>query len=298
MRKQREFKKVGAIIGLVVATCFVGAVGCREKPVEDESTYSLPEDTHPLVAEPTKSESVPPPPIGLPIRSDDGKYEAYRLSDGKGGEHFRITRGANRTVVLTTHSKYPTPNDVKAGKFSSDSTKFAAAYHYGDGQEYTWIGVWSLEEGERVSVVELRGEWSSIIPDSVFEEQEATTAGPEDAADKPSKSEQWDLRSPDGKYGATKISHKGGIHWKVGETESGRVVFITHGQYPTPNDVKAGRFSSDSTKFAASYHYGHAGNYTWVGIWSLKTEKLIRSKRLSGWKTAVPNSVFEENEGS
>lgn len=296
MGKHREFKKVGTIIGLLVATCFVGAVGCRD----DKSAHPPPKDTQPQATKSTKSEPEPRKPIGPPIRSADGEYEATKVPDGKGGVHYQVTRGEQREVVLITDSKYPdTPNDAKAGRFSPDSTKFAAAYHYGEGQEkYTWIGVWSLETAERVRVVELKGKWSSSIPNSVFEKQEATVVGPENlqgkhGPDQPRKPEQWDLHSPDGKYGARRISHQGGVHFQVGEIEGGRVVFITDGQYSTPNDVKAGRFSSDSTKFAAAYHYGHAGNYTWVGIWSLKKEDLIRSKRLSGWQTAIPDSVFE-----
>ncbi|MBA7710851.1 hypothetical protein ES703_119799 [subsurface metagenome] len=183
MKKNRAFKKAEVIVGLLVATCFVGAVGCRDKSVHQSS-----------------QPSDPPKP----------KQEA--------------------TVV---------------------------------GPE----GVAVNSQGKRVP-------------------------------DQPRKPEQWDLHSPDGEYGATRISHQGGVHFKVGEIEGGRVVFITHGQYSTANDVKAGRFSSDSMKFAASYHYGHAGNYTWVGIWNLKTEKLIRSKRLSEWQTTIPNSVFEEDDGS
>ena len=294
MGKHRKLKKVGVIISILIAIYMAAALGCRDK-----SNHSPPKRTSSPVTSSADSESKQFS-IGSPIRSADGKYEATKVSDGNGGVHYRVTRSENRKVVLTTNSKYPgTPNDAKAGRFSPDSTKFATAYHYGEGQEkYTWIGVWDLEAAERIREESLEGVWNSSIPNSVFEEQKATAVDPKDDQDKPSEPKQWDLHSPDGKYGATRIRHQGGFHFQVGEVESGRVVFTTHGQYSTPNNVKTGRFSPDSTNFAAAYHYGHAGNYTWVGIWSLKTERRIRSKRLSGWSPTIPTSVFEEDEGS
>lgn len=62
---------------------------------------------------------------------------------------------AKLNAVFGTNSKYNTPNDVKAGAFSSDSSMFAAAYHY-DGP-YTWIGVWSTETGQFLYSVERQG---------------------------------------------------------------------------------------------------------------------------------------------
>ena len=41
--------------------------------------------------------------------------------------------------------------------------------------------------------------------------------------------------------------------------------------------------SSDSKKIAAAYHYGHEGNYTWVGIWDIETGNRVDTKRKSGW---------------
>jgi hypothetical protein len=108
-----------------------------------------------------------------------------------------------------------------------------------------------------------------------------------------------EIHSKDGKYSAQKVKdEKGGIHFQVIEVDGGRVVITTHAEYTSPNDVKAGKFSTDSTKFAAAYHYGHAGNYTWVGVWDLNTGKFVRSVRLSGWVNIIPNSVFEDSEKS
>ena len=102
-------------------------------------------------------------------------------------------------------------------------------------------------------------------------------------------------RSPNGKYQATSVrDDEGGAHYQV--TEIGReqaVLMTTHAQYQSPNDVKACSFSADSAKFAAAYHYGHEGNYTWVGVWSLPDGKFLRPDRLKGWEIMIPDSIFE-----
>lgn len=95
--------------------------------------------------------------------------------------------------------------------------------------------------------------------------------------------------SPDGRYRAEKVCC---WHYQVIEISTGRVVLTTHAQY-SGNDVKAGGFSADSKKFAAAYHYGHAGGYTWIGVWSTETGNFLYSKRKSGWTTSLCG-VFDE----
>lgn len=104
---------------------------------------------------------------------------------------------------------------------------------------------------------------------------------------------QLRFRSPDGKYEAIQIGSGNDLHYKVIEIETGREVMVSHAQYKTPNDVKAAIFSSDSKKFAAAYHYGHRGGYTWIGIWGIKTGMLLDSKEKPGWTTDI-SSVFKE----
>ncbi len=96
------------------------------------------------------------PPIGLPpfqpqlgqysFLSPDMRYEATRV--GMGGEiHYQVKEVETGRVVLLTYPEY-SPNDVKAGAFSPDSKKLAAAYHYSHLGHYTWIGIWDI--GTRV----------------------------------------------------------------------------------------------------------------------------------------------------
>jgi hypothetical protein len=223
-------------------------------------------------------------------RSPDGKYEAVRLKDEKGGIHFQVKEVEGGRVVLTTNAQYETPNDVKAGKFSADSTKLAVAYHY-DGPS-TWVGVWSLKTGKRLGTTILKGCVTSI-PDFVFEDDEKKG----EAGEKQSEAATTFPRSPNGKYEAAAVrGENGGSHFQVKEVEGGRVVLTTSAQYETPNDVKAGKFSADSTKLAAAYHYGHAGQYTWVGLWSLKTGERVGMVILKGWTEIIPDSVFDEKK--
>ncbi|MEF8733258.1 MAG: hypothetical protein V5B40_15555 [Candidatus Accumulibacter meliphilus] len=92
------------------------------------------------------------------------------------------------------------------------------------------------------------------------------------------------IRSPNGKFEARAVpsSDPKDVHYEVKEVPSGRVIVTTFAQFKTPNDVKAGAFSEDSKRFAAAYHYGHDGTYTWIGVWNLETGKLqgdpLRSK--------------------
>ncbi len=99
--------------------------------------------------------------------------------------------------------------------------------------------------------------------------------------------------SPDGRYKAKKVGAGADIHYQVVEIKTGRIVLTTRAEYDTPNDVKAGGFSSDSKKFAAVYHYGHEGGYTWIGVWNTETGEFLYSKRKSGWRRSL-RGVFDE----
>lgn len=109
----------------------------------------------------------------------------------------------------------------------------------------------------------------------------------------PLASQAWDFPdSPDGKYRAEKL-YENGVHYKIVEKATSKTVLITHAQYETANDVKAGKFSDDSKKFAAAYHYGHTHS-TWIGIWSLTTGKLINTITLSGYQRNIPDEAFKQ----
>lgn len=105
------------------------------------------------------------------------------------------------------------------------------------------------------------------------------------------------IRSPDGQYIAKAGSYSGqasNVHYRVVSSDgSNRVRFDTQAQYKTPNDVKAGAFSSDSRYFAAAYHYGHKGNYTWMGVWELPSARLVHSETASGFLYDV-SGVFSK----
>jgi hypothetical protein len=104
---------------------------------------------------------------------------------------------------------------------------------------------------------------------------------------------QLKLRSPDGRYQASEVGTGNDIHYKVTDMSTGHELFTTQAQYKTPNDVKAGTFSPDSQEFAAAYHYGHEGSYTWIGVWNVGTGRFVRSERLPGWTTDIC-SVFNK----
>lgn len=101
------------------------------------------------------------------------------------------------------------------------------------------------------------------------------------------------LLSPDKKYQAIQVGSGDDVHYQVKEVDTERVVLTTTAQYRTPNDVKAGLFSLDSKEFAAGYHYGHEGKYTWLGIWNLETGQRVRTERKSGWTRDLA-SVFKK----
>ncbi|MBU1626122.1 hypothetical protein KKB18_02030 [bacterium] len=99
------------------------------------------------------------------------------------------------------------------------------------------------------------------------------------------------LRSPDGKYQAISVGDGKNIHYQIKDERDQRIVFTTRAQYDTPNDVKAGTFSSDSKEFAAAYHYGHDGGYTWIGVWNVTDSTLVRTEKRSGWTTNICSAV-------
>ena len=116
----------------------------------------------------------------------------------------------------------------------------------------------------------------------------------------PSQNSQF-MRSPNGQYTASAAPYSGqpnNVHYRVASSDgSNRVYFDTFAQYKTPNDVKVGMFSSDSRYFAAAYHYGHNGGYTWIGIWDINNQSLIRSVKKSGWIRDI-SWVFSESRSS
>lgn len=89
--------------------------------------------------------------------------------------------------------------------------------------------------------------------------------------------------SPDGKYEAIPVGDYPDVHYQVREKSSGARLFTTRARYRTPNDVKAGIFLFDSRLFAAAYHYGHDGGFTWIGIWDMEKKYRIQSRRKSGY---------------
>jgi len=93
----------------------------------------------------------------------------------------------------------------------------------------------------------------------------------------------YSLGSPNGKYSANVVGSGNDMHFAIRERATGRLIFRTQAQYDTPNDVKAGAFSADSQYFAAAYHYGHKGDYTWVGVWQLSSGRLVHSETASGF---------------
>jgi len=91
----------------------------------------------------------------------DGKYKAIKVANGK-DVHYQIIRNQDNSIVFKTNAQYDTPNDVKAATFSSDSKKFAAAYHYSHDGNYTWIGVWDVLSGKLIKTIRRDG-WKTSI---------------------------------------------------------------------------------------------------------------------------------------
>lgn len=105
--------------------------------------------------------------------------------------------------------------------------------------------------------------------------------------------------SPNGRYKAELISiPPKGLHYQIIDTNTNRISFATREERGrTQNDVKAGRFSRDSTQFAAAYHYGHKGKYTWIGNWIVETGVLRNSQKLPGFVRNIPDSAFVNFNG-
>ena len=101
------------------------------------------------------------------------------------------------------------------------------------------------------------------------------------------------FRSPDGRYEADRIGSGKDVHYQVREVASQKIMLTTHAEFDTPNDVKAGTFSPESKAFAAVYHYGHEGKYSWIGIWSIESGMLVRRETRPGWTTDI-SSVFKQ----
>ncbi len=97
--------------------------------------------------------------------------------------------------------------------------------------------------------------------------------------------------SPNLHFIAIKTGGQIDVHYLVIDITT-RQSFKTNAEFSTPNDVKAAGFSSDSTKFAAAYHYGSASSYTWIGVWDTKSGKLLDSVKKKGWTTDL-SGVFD-----
>ena len=106
------------------------------------------------------------------------------------------------------------------------------------------------------------------------------------------------ILSPDERYRA-EVVRSNGTHYQIIEVALGRVVLTTAGQYASPNDVKSGGFGTSPTgepRFAAGYHYGHAGNYTWIGVWSMDG-RLVHSTTRPEWTKQI-GDVFRGEQAA
>lgn len=104
------------------------------------------------------------------FRSQDGKYEATKVRMGR-SVHYQVREIAPNRIVFTTHAQFTdSANDVKAGTFSPDSRKIAAAYHYShkyvEKGGYTWLAIWDIQTGALVDSKEIPGITTDIY--SVF----------------------------------------------------------------------------------------------------------------------------------
>lgn len=141
--------------------------------------------------------------------------------------------------------------------------------------------------GPRVVLVTCGQSDGDLVPRSSEDEDDATKTREPGVV----------IRSPDGKYEARKTDTKSGVHYEVKLVDGGDTVLITSAEHPSWNQVVAGRFSADSTEFAAAYHYGHEGKYTWIGVWSLKDGEFVGDVRKKGeWTYDIPSSAFEDAE--
>lgn len=111
-----------------------------------------------LTSTPTLS-PLPPTYTNTPIPwvriSSDGRYGVLMTSGS--GPHCQVFEIQNNSLKFTTWAKPPSDNDVKNCDFGSNNTQFAAAYHYSDNGDYTWIGVWSIQTGAYLGCFETFG---------------------------------------------------------------------------------------------------------------------------------------------
>ncbi|NOY60939.1 MAG: hypothetical protein GXO75_18675 [Calditrichaeota bacterium] len=143
---------VGAIVG-IAGTFFAlqGRIAKLEGIVDQ-----LRGSSHQIISGESQSEQHPSWP-----RSPDGKYKAVRVVSGN-DEHYQVKEIGTGRIVCTTHAQYKTPNKAKAGLFSPDSKKIAVAYHYGQGDNYTWIGIWDIETCNLIDTKRRSG-WTTDI---------------------------------------------------------------------------------------------------------------------------------------
>jgi hypothetical protein len=114
-----------------------------------------PTQVPPTPIPPTEEPSTQPPPTPIPTQavtyefySSDGIYGVNHLYLSDSLVHCQVFETSTNRLILTTSAKYSSDNDVKNCNFGAGNSKFAAAYHYGDNGDYTWIGVWSLPQGD------------------------------------------------------------------------------------------------------------------------------------------------------
>jgi hypothetical protein len=89
------------------------------------------------------------------------------------------------------------------------------------------------------------------------------------------------------------VNNYSGMHYQVMDIATGNIVLTTWAQYTSRNNVKAGGFSPDSGKFAAAYHYGHQGSYTWIGVWSTQTGQFLYPVSKPGYTRSF-DGVFDK----
>lgn len=54
------------------------------------------------------------------------------------------------------------------------------------------------------------------------------------------------------------------------------------------------KFSPDSKKFVAAYHYSHKGDCTWMVVWEIGTEGFLSSMKKQVFFTIIPDDIFKE----
>jgi hypothetical protein len=105
------------------------------------------------------------------------------------------------------------------------------------------------------------------------------------------------LQSPDGRYRAEPVHNGPDLQYRLIEIKTNKEVLKkTRAEFPTDNDAKHAAFSSDSTKFAAVFHYNHPprGRYTWIGVWSTSDGRFLYDRYKSGFTTSLAG-VFDDD---